>query len=128
MLHQFFEKAAVCPNHPFGSKPYGYIDYGALAGGLMDSYPDNCGSKATNGNQRCTYTVSALDETTQTTVDYAYLWSDRSTNKDGNPSYYYGGLFWAVVGILHTFIFLHLANCTGKPKELVLAMSTRCAL
>lgn len=119
--------AAVCPNHPRAGKQHGSISRDFIAKSLLLGYPDNCGPLV-HGVQRCTLTIHHLDENTQKVSDYAYLWSDRTIDKDRQPSYTYGGLSWFDVNYSPSSVYPSLTNGKGQTTRLVLAMSSRCRL
>lgn len=94
----FPDELSLCPNHKLGTDRHGQIGNPGVAEALYLPFPSNCGPMV-DGVQRCTGTIKAWSERTNTFMDYAYVWSDRSINKQGHPSYYFGGIFWLQVRI-----------------------------
>lgn len=92
------EVAAVCPKHPLGADPYGYLTRGTLIERLVDGYPGNC-SPLQAGARTCTQKVFSPDYSKpgRPTTEYASFWTVRTINKQGHPSWYYGGMSWPQV-------------------------------
>lgn len=108
---------SVCPHHQYHSDLHGQVGNAAVAAALYVPYPSNCGP-VVDDKQRCTGTIQAWSDATNGMVDYAYVWSDRTINKQGNPSYYFGGMFWLPVCIFPFILVLLLTQILGsrEPK------------
>lgn len=88
--------AAVCPNHPYMEKSYGYLTNKII----IENFDLNkCGSPDATGNQICHWKVQAADYSKlgHPPVQYVDLWTIRSINKERYPSYHYGGMSWPQV-------------------------------
>lgn len=68
---------------------------------MYQLYPANCQPKNDAGVQRCTVTVGNPSDrqAKQADSNYAYLWTDRSIDKEGLLTYKYEGMSWPQVCI-----------------------------
>lgn len=88
--------AAVCPNHSYRGIPYGYFERGNLAQDLYLGYPSNCQRPDASGRRQCTLVTTVIGPNQQIQA-YATLMATRTVDRQGQPTYHHGGMYWLPV-------------------------------